>query len=580
MYAPEDDTKRDGHAELTFDHLLTLLNIKLIKVGTAEITVKKITLVKTAGDADGKLNTVCSVALNTPAVTFSSNEIETITELPCWRIDTDDKFEDQEEKLKRTDKPDDEVEATAYILAPPLTAVQVDGVDKVKDYTLEVVFDCGGDALTQEVDLNLKKEENEVETDYDAPTAGCSFDITLKFSIGDISATAEITGWDRAGEDVDMLLPPLPIEATPQGNTGAIDELTNCYMVKPGKELVFPVKRAYVYDENEEDFTTTLRSTGEEYELGFRVKVLWKDADVILVPPMVIGTGKDALVWVRTKKEVQGNASVAVINNQTDEIVWSYHIWVTDYDPTIPAPVGTTEIVYDTYTHQIFNVDLGDMGSGPAYEIKGLVYQWGRKDPFRTDDTYNEQEPFSFYHTAKEGVSPPISWGIKNPTVLIAPLTNSWIFDAEQSTDGWIDQDGTRKSLYDPCPFHSRVHKFNVDGEETDINHELGYDLWSPTNALVQFRNNCVMYRVRKLDANTVVSTGSVNKYRSFIGFKWTRFIDNKSWSYTHTGGAWGLYGWQGHSDFRVSMNPGRGGQNPSYVYNYSNLPVRCSFLK
>ena len=73
------------------------------------------------------------------------------------------------------------------------------------------------------------------------------------------------------------------------------------------------------------------------------------------------------------------------------ELIWSWHIWATDYDPD--AEGGTVD--FNGYT--LMNRNLGALANDNSTTDKilasyGLYYQWGRKDPFIGPNTYQGSE--------------------------------------------------------------------------------------------------------------------------------------------------------------------------------------------
>jgi hypothetical protein len=458
MYAPQDEAQKGTAAALTFGHLLTYLKINLVRLGAATVTVHELKLIRTAGD--DKLNTVCSVKPDIPsaenAVSFSS-DVDSPAELYCWLTSTESEFTGQNIPLH-----DESTVVEAYILAPPLID---DNVKTDEDYTFHVEYSIDGvENLTKDVAVNLKDDDNK--TNYADATAGCSFIINLCFTAGDVAATAEITEWDDKGATVSLILQPNTVpDLTPQGDTGAIDNLTNCYMVKPGDELVFPVKRAYVHG------TNILRATDAPYTGGFIAEVLWQDPGVIADDPIVYGNGTDAVIAVETNGGVHGNAVVAIKMSGGD-IVWSYHIWVTDYDPDNGGPTWTNPN-NDDYT--FMNRNLGATANSLSLASIGLMYQWGRKDPFpggiegttgytamgfftgmpdagttTVKSVTNKQANLTgLADGIKEGIMNPLTFyqGLSNSNYNWLPFTDPIIWNAEADT----------KTIYDPCPTGWRV---------------------------------------------------------------------------------------------------------------------------
>jgi hypothetical protein len=466
MYAPEKSaTLNQTPPMLTFDHLLTLLKIQLEKVGSTTITVNSITLVG-AVEAEvvdnvvvpSPLHTQCNVALNkeegTPQVTFSLDETEpVITEIDCFKM-VDGNYTDNEftgQTLTQTPA------LPAYVLAPALKSTEV-GTNA--DYTFRVVFQIGtGEPITAVVPVNLTTDNPEV--NYDSDTAGYSFLITLIFTGGDVAATAEIDPWDNGGGAVDVVLPPTPPLVFKDGGT-------NCFMVEPGATLSFDVTRAYVHNELGE-ITTTLH-VGGTYEGAFEAEVLWEDPDVIDGDPIVEGDGIGAYVELVTNS-LSGNAVVSIYKaGEADHTpVWSYHIWVTDYNPDA---VGGSWTNPNQQAYTFMDRDLGATSSEISLAGVGLYYQWGRKDPFPNGPLgtagYAARNSFkgldyTIYVSHATDNAAGIAESIENPTTLYAEKdygTHSWL--PNHVFDLWATAAGM-KNIYDPCPSGWRV-PMNRDG--------------------------------------------------------------------------------------------------------------------
>jgi hypothetical protein len=523
MYAKEEENHKGGSAAaLTFEHLLTLLKINLETLGTARIKVHEITLIGT-GAAGGLVHPVCSISLNSPsAVNFIGGQ--GTTTLPCWLTASETEFID-----KNID-PTDTDDAEAYILAPPLSDGEVVGEE---DYTLLVAYTI--DAEEEEtVDVPVNLQKGATIGDYAGDTAGRSFVITLRFSGGDVAATAKIEDWVPAGDGVSENLQAILPELTPQGETPAYDGLTNCYVVVPGEELVFPVKRAYEYISGT-DFSNTLR-TGGEYTGRFTAEVLWMDAGVIN-ETKVYGSGKESVVALKTNSGANGNAVVAIKKINTDDIVWSYHIWVIDFDPRFGdsaelssdascSPYGTSLT--------LMACDLGDLTKDVSMNVNGLVYQWARKDPFDVTRLLEGQDGFHGVEiTAETGNR---IYAITNPTSLIETKDNHWFSTDDYDTWG---MDGG-KFENDPCPYDYHV----LDTEYTTFGEYGLVDLDFEFRAIQEGISwECIKsnghgkYWITKTAINysslddKMTTTACVNKWTMRRG-AWAD-ENNKAWSYT-----------------------------------------------
>ena len=136
-------------------------------------------------------------------------------------------------------------------------------------------------------------------------------------------------------------------------------------------------------------------------------------------------------------KQIEGNALIALYDN-SDNIIWSWHLWLTDYDPDenfITFSNGT--ILMDRY--------LG----ATSEEGIGLYYQWGRKDPFAS-------RKYNYYRASGDPIT--VEYCNSNPNVFIGGgyESTNWDWNTEH-TAFW----SSTKSVYDPCPPGWKV----MDGE-------------------------------------------------------------------------------------------------------------------
>lgn len=158
--------------------------------------------------------------------------------------------------------------------------------------------------------------------------------------------------------------------------------------------LYIPVKKAYAMWENGNYMKGINVPTGT-----ITADVLWEDNMGLIKSGEnysleIFGTGENAEIKVPINKVKEGNAVITYKVN--GEVFWSWHIWVTD-DPTN----GSTYKSYDDIKRQLsdgtletipnsewgwMDRNLGAIGNslnGDGWHRNGgLMYQWGRKDPF------------------------------------------------------------------------------------------------------------------------------------------------------------------------------------------------------
>jgi uncharacterized protein (TIGR02145 family) len=130
--------------------------------------------------------------------------------------------------------------------------------------------------------------------------------------------------------------------------------------------------------------------------------------------------------------------------------------------------------------------NLGATNNDLSTAAYGLLYQWGRKDPFAggvaNSAGYAAQNSFSFgsgnivTNTTADaaGVAAGIIESIQNPTKFYAPVDNYDWLPARENTL-WRASDG-KKTIYDPCPSGWRVPAFKEN--QTDVEHSpwMEYD--------------------------------------------------------------------------------------------------------
>lgn len=194
--------------------------------------------------------------------------------------------------------------------------------------------------------------------------------------------------------------------------------------------------------------------------------LLWQDKAGLV--KSVSASPSAGVIVVVLNPSVSGNAVVTAKNN--DEVVWSWHLWVTDYDPD-EDPFSYTAKSGKTYVFMDRN--LGAMNNTKySAGALGLLYQWGRKDPFVGSSDVQSAIPVVKYDidgnevpdvaeerpVYNDNTSTNLQLAIQNPnTFYHAPASAypvvDWLTDkaALQENDFWGGISGY-KTKYDPCP--------------------------------------------------------------------------------------------------------------------------------
>ena len=160
----------------------------------------------------------------------------------------------------------------------------------------------------------------------------------------------------------------------------------------------------------------------------------------------------------------EGNAVIAA-KDASGNILWSWHIWLTD------EPEGQE---YYNNAGTMMDRNLGATSATPGdVGALGLLYQWGRKDPFLGSSSINDAVeakstitwPSSVSSNSSNGT---VEYAVSHPTTFISQNTSNydWYYTGSFSTDNtrWTES-SSEKSVYDPCPAGWRV----PDGGENGV---------------------------------------------------------------------------------------------------------------
>ena len=147
----------------------------------------------------------------------------------------------------------------------------------------------------------------------------------------------------------------------------------------------------------------------------------------------------------------EGNAVIA-IRDYFGNIVWSWHIWLEeDYLDEGHAYTGGGTFMKRNLGANSYQVQ-SNPSDVPAADY-GLLYQWGRKDPFlsapdRTAYSATEPAVYGATITAKNQLYT-MAETIQHPTDFPFTYNNTpWMVDGEKDIAFWDDS----KTIFDPCP--------------------------------------------------------------------------------------------------------------------------------
>ena len=186
------------------------------------------------------------------------------------------------------------------------------------------------------------------------------------------------------------------------------------------------------------------------------VEVLWESFGTDEMPNVgdLIASAdyKDGYIRFKTPDNFRDGNAVIAAKNSKGTILWSWHIWC--------AEEGWQEQVYYNNAGTMMDRNLGATSATPGdVGALGLLYQWGRKDPFlgsSSISTSTEALSTGTWNTASEGS---LSLAESNPMTFYKNLAlpnGSW---------------SPEKTMYDPCPAGWRV----PDGGENGVWAKAGF---------------------------------------------------------------------------------------------------------
>lgn len=334
-------------------------------------------------------------------------------------------------------------------------------------------------------------------------------------------------------------------------------EPANCFMVSPeaGAEVLFNPYKAPGVDVAGSGIVYTDQMIESRYSKIAGIKILWQTSENLIK----VSIEQGMVNVVPNKDNISGNALIAAYD-EADNILWSWHIWVTPYagiinDNQENVLIGTRQ----SYNNQEWmDRNLGASNTlTPA--VPELMYQWGRKDPFLTN----------YYTSSTVPATEPLTSSLKQPNVFYKVTDGSpWYKKSTQTARLW---QANVRTVFDPCPYGWRVpQKGCWDGFTQNVNFFTWYkDRYSSYSF---GSGNVAIYR---LGGRTEYSSGNSTLSSTASGAS-----EGYLWSSTNVEGsnnAYCLY----HKSLTASGNQSNGEVYPNALKSQSyGFPVRCVKVK
>ena len=220
------------------------------------------------------------------------------------------------------------------------------------------------------------------------------------------------------------------------------------------------------------------------------VKLVWQSDKNGLIDSLSLKDGRIHF----SAKNLGGNALVAALD-EAGNIIWSWHIWLLSEEIS-EVKTLKGDMVMDRNLGAV-SLDFN------SPESHGLLYQWGRKDPFPASPVVSggttSTMPAPLYDAEGNEVeisassmenteNNTLDYAVSNPITVLSNKSQfaecrDWLRKEFSNTALWGGLNG-EKSLFDPCPVGYRVPKLGTfdfftssGGYETDMSGFSVYDI-------------------------------------------------------------------------------------------------------
>lgn len=397
--------------------------------------------------------------------------------------------------------------------------------------------------------------------------------------------------------------------------------LANSYMIQPPsvngvwKHVRIPVQRVHDFWNETDGYERVSANSLDINSYGWQAEIIRSTVELIedVNFKWIKRTGTDYTDYFEyaISAGLEGNFVLGV-HRYTDKgrttlddvFLWSWHMWVTDYNPdatlSLLTPVVDSDgkeaqFAYDVVGGQVnryyadiwkaggtlegqFMMDrnLGELSVTGREKPCILVYQFGRKDPFPYESSitgarykgytiynrYNDESAFPYRTSTQlsnENETKTVSYCIYHPEVYILIESNWTRGDRDASNNlyinsyNWIDtkigSDYTVKSMFDPCPAGWRVPPYNA----------------------IQFPDNTTS-QVSFYEHKRILPNGVVMRYPVAGIFHGGYYQYNPS----NTWGLWSNTSYNANSGWILFGAGTNVNQYNAATYKGKGLPVRC----
>ena len=277
------------------------------------------------------------------------------------------------------------------------------------------------------------------------------------------NVTVEVQRMSRGGNvrcvAIDENAPTLPEPefTDPAVNLGK-EGTANSYIVEAAGEYKFPAVKG-----NTEDSVGEVATAELLWET-------WNNQEEVTANSVIASVEyKEGYIRFSTPGSLHAGNALIAAKDAEGKILWSWHIWIPADEIAL-----VTEAQYSTKA--IMDRNLGALEAAVAdapapVESFGMLYEWGRKDPFPGLGVTSGTGAATVAGTAitYQDTRMTLEEAIQNPTVYVKTV-KSWTPEATATTDDGALWGETTKTVYDPCPVGYMLPQ------------RLSTDFWKGTN--------------------------------------------------------------------------------------------------
>lgn len=246
---------------------------------------------------------------------------------------------------------------------------------------------------------------------------------------------------------------------------GALESANSYMAVRNGGKLLIPVARCNEWIKDALDPTKAYRLGDAEV---FKPVFIWTDNQYgmnesgCIKSLSVVGNGPSGYLVVEPGNNV-GNAVVG-ITNAAGQILWSWHIWVS-------SDKHSTSVVRGQFMDRNLGAITNSANIEHVADTYGMLYQWGRKDPFVGVLTVNKGDN-SVANNSFDKDGKIIQLPAFSDVTVLNNLGNTvanpmlYYYKGDKANNNWFSTTmknggelwkADEKTIYDPCPPGWRV---------------------------------------------------------------------------------------------------------------------------